>query len=60
MNSNSLSAALNYLQSVINRRFEISPEQADNDKLPVDTLIDDHSPFAGFIKTHNPDRAEYI
>ena len=60
MNSNSLSAALNYLQSVINRRFEISPEQADNDKLPVDTLIDDHSPFAGFIKTHNPDRAEYM
>lgn len=60
MNSNPLTSALNYLQSVISQRFEKIPETIDHEKFSADTFENNLSPFAGFIKIHKPDPAEFI
>ena len=60
MNSNTLASALIYLESAINRRFEKNLQTDDNEKMPAETLGNDLSPFATFIKTHQPDNAEYV
>ena len=60
MNSNPLTSALNYLQSVISQRFEKIPETVDHERFSAGTLENDLSPFAGFIKIHMPDPTEFI
>jgi hypothetical protein len=60
MNSNSLSSALVYLQSVISQRFEKIAETVDNQILPVEILPDDASPFANFMRRYQFNSSESI
>ena len=60
MNSNSLSSALVYLQSVISQRFEKIAETVDNQILPVEILTDDASPFANFMRRYQFNSSESI
>ena len=60
MNSNSLSSALVYLQSVICQRFEKIAETVDNEILPVEILPDDASPFANFMRRYQFNSSESI
>ncbi len=60
MNSNSLSSALVYLQSVICQRFEKIAETVDNEILPVEILPDDASPFANFMRRYHFNSSESI
>ncbi len=60
MNSSSLSSALIYLESVISRRFDRNPIKVDGEISPAETFKNDLSPFAGFIKIHQPTAGEYI
>ena len=60
MNSNSLSSALVYLESVISQRFEKTNETDDDEILPVEILQGDSSPFASFFRMHQPDVSESV
>jgi Cdc6-like AAA superfamily ATPase len=60
MNSNSLSSALVYLQSVISQRFEKIAETVDNEIVPVEILPDDASPFANFMRRYPFNSSETI
>jgi hypothetical protein len=60
MNSNLLTSALLYLQSVINRRLENPSGIIDTNNVPAETYRNDSSSFAGFINLHKPTHEEYI
>lgn len=60
MNSNLLSSALVYLQSVISQRFEKIAEVVDNEILPIEILPDDDSPFANFMRRYQFNSSESI
>jgi hypothetical protein len=60
MNSNSLSSALSYLQSVICQRFEHIASTDEDQLLPVEILPGDSSPFADFMRRYQFNTAESV
>ncbi len=60
MNSPSLSAALVYLQTVIAGRFKVHTGQVSEIDIGGIAYFKDESPFAMFIKAHQPSFDEYI
>jgi AAA+ superfamily predicted ATPase len=60
MNTNSLSSALIYLQSVINQRFQLLAGKKIQDNTFSYIPENDNSPFATFLNLHHPEADELI